>query len=69
MPLNGGARTIGVRLTDVPIEIRRRRGRGLYEAAVADRNLELALEINRAIERPSDRVYWLSEVSVREVIR
>lgn len=67
--LNGGARTVGVRLTDVPLEIRRRRGRVLYEAAVADRNLALALELNRAIERPSDRVYWVSERAVREALR
>jgi hypothetical protein len=66
--LNGGARVIAVRLTDVPIQIRRRRGKALYEAAVADRDLDLALRLNAAIERPSDRVYWLPERKVREVL-
>lgn len=67
--LNGGARVVGVRLTDVDIKIRRRRGRALYEAAVADRDLDLAMRLNAAIERPSDRVYWVSEEAVREALR
>lgn len=65
--LNGGA-VVGVRLTDIDIKIRRRRGKALYEAAVADRDLELALRLNAAIERPSDRVYWVPERAVREVL-
>jgi hypothetical protein len=65
---NGGARVMAVRLTDVPIKIRRRRGKALYEAAVADRDLDLAMRLNAAIERPSDRVYWLPEIKVREVL-
>lgn len=67
--LNGGARVVGVRLTDVDIKIRRRRGRALYEAAVADRDLDLAMRLNAAIERPSDRVYWVPEAAVREALR
>lgn len=66
---NGGARTVGVRLTQVPLQIRRRRGRALYEAAVADSDLDLAMRLNAAIERPSDRLYWVSEKAVREVLR
>jgi hypothetical protein len=64
--LNGGARVVGVRLTDIDIKIRRRRGKALYEAAVADRDLDLALRINAAIERPSDRVYWVPAAAVRK---
>lgn len=67
--LNGGARVMGVRLTDIDIAVRRRRGRALYEAAVADRNLLLAVELKAAIERPSDRVYWVPASAVREVSR
>lgn len=66
--LNGGARVMGIRLTDVDIQIRRRRGRALYEAAVADRDLDLALRLNAAIERPSDRVYWLPRKAVEDVL-
>lgn len=65
--LNGGARVKAVRLTDIPIKVRRRRGRKLYEAAVNDRDLMLAVELESAIERPSDRVYWLPANIVEEV--
>ena len=65
--LNGGA-VAGVRLTDIDIKIRRRRGRALYEAAVADRDLMLAVAIEAAIERPSDRLYWLPEAAIRAVL-
>lgn len=65
MPDQNGGRVIAVRLIDVPIEIRRRRGRALYEAAVADRNLDLAMRLNAAIERPTDTVYWLPAAKVR----
>lgn len=65
---NGGARVIAVRLTEVPLQVRRRRGKALYDAAVADRDLDLAMRLNAAIERPSDRVYWLPEGKVREVL-
>ena len=64
--LNGGA-VVPVRLTDVDIKIRRRRGRALYEAAVADRDLDLAMRLNAAIERPSERVYWVPERAVKMV--
>ena len=64
--LNGGA-VVPVRLTDVDIKIRRRRGRALDEAAVADRDLDLAMRLNAAIERPSERVYWVPERAVKMV--
>lgn len=65
--LNGGA-VAGVRLTDIDIKIRRRRGRALYEAAVRDRDLMLAVAIEAAIERPSDKIYWLPEAAIRAVL-
>lgn len=60
---NGGA-VVPVRLTDIDIKIRRRRGKALYEAAVADRDLDLAMRLNAAIERPTDTVYWVPMVAV-----
>lgn len=60
---------IGVRLSDVPLKIRRSRGRTLYEAAVADRDLLLAAQLHVAIEEPSERVYWLPEQAVRKVLK
>lgn len=56
---SASSRTVAVRLSDIPIVIRRRRGRRVYEDAVADRDLRLAVAIDSAIERPSDTVYWV----------
>lgn len=66
--LNGGARVMGVRLTEVPLIVRRRRGKALYEAAVADRDLDLAMRLDAAIERPSDTVYWVPQEAVSRVL-
>lgn len=63
--VNSGA-VVAVRLSDIPIQIRRRYGRALYERAAEDGDLELALRLNAAMERPSERVYWLSAARVRE---
>lgn len=63
-----GRRTMSVRLTDIDIQIRRRRGRALYERAVLDRDLILAMQIEKAIERPSERVYRVPEAAVRKVL-
>lgn len=65
---NGGARVVAIRLTDIDIKIRRRRGRALYEAAVEDRDIDLAMRLNAAIERPSDRVYWIPAAAVEKVL-
>lgn len=62
-------RQVAVRLSDVPLRIRRSRGRALYEAAVADRDLMLAAQLHVAIEEPSERLYWLPEQAVRKVIK
>lgn len=64
--VNGGA-VVGVRLTEIPVTIRRRFGRLLYERAAEDGDLDLALRLNMAMERPSDKVYWLPAQKVREV--
>lgn len=62
-------RQMAVRLSDVPLKIRRLHGRLLYEAAVADRDLLLATALHAAVESPSDRVYWLPENAVRKVLK
>jgi hypothetical protein len=66
---NGAGRQVPVRLTDVPLAVRRRFGSRLYENAVADRDFLLAVEIESAIERPSDKPYWLPETKVQKVLR
>lgn len=68
-PRNGSGRQVAVRLTDVPLKVRRRHGARLYEAAVLEADLAMALAIENAIERPSDRVYWLPEAKVRQVLK
>lgn len=62
-------RQVAVRLTDVPPKIRRQAGYRLYEAAVADRDLVLAAQLHAAIESPTERVYWLPEKAVRQVLK
>ena len=62
-------RQVAVRLADVPLKLRRSRGRVLYEAAVADRDLMLAMQLHAAMEAPSQRVYWLPEKAVRKVLK
>lgn len=62
-------RMVAVRLTDVPLKIRRRHGAQLHEHAVADRDLVLAVQLEQAVENPSDRVHWLPEAKVRKVLR
>jgi hypothetical protein len=68
-PRTQAGRLIRVRLTDVPLKIRQSRGKALYDAAVADRDLLLATEINAAIEHPSDEYHWLREAAVRKVLK
>jgi len=72
LPLsNGGARVVGVRLTDIDIKVRRRFGRGLLEKTIRELGpfgLDFAAELHKAVEEPSDRVYWVSKESVDRVL-
>lgn len=61
-------RLVAVRLTDVPLKIRRRYGARLHENAVADRDLLLASQLNAAVENPSGKLHWLPEKAVRKVL-
>lgn len=64
---NGGAQR-AIRLTDIDIKIRRRYGWILIEKAKEDGNLLAAVELTAAVERPSEKVYWLSAKAVRKVL-
>lgn len=66
-PLNGG-RLVKIRLSDVPVAVRRRHGAYLLASATADADLMLAVDYKRAIEHPSDREYLLPENAVRAVL-
>ena len=71
-PLNGGARVMGVRLTDIDIKIRRRHGRILLERAIKEFGpfgLDFAAELHRAVEEPSDTVYWVSAEAAERVLK
>jgi hypothetical protein len=58
---NGGL--AAVRLTDVPIKKRRMYGRYVLDAAIKAMNpiaaVEFAAELHRAVEEPSDTIYWV----------
>jgi len=68
-PRTTAGRSVAIRLSEVPLTVRRRYGNALYDAAVADRDLLLAAQLHTAVESPSDRVYWLPEKAVRKVLR
>jgi hypothetical protein len=59
-PRNGGAsRVLPVRLTEIPIHIRRQFGQKLMDAMADDYNLLAGIQLSTAIERPSEKVYWI----------
>lgn len=64
-PIGGAQRA--VRLTDIPISIRRRYGFHLIEKAKEDGDIIAAVELTAAVENPSNRVYWLPAAAVRKV--
>ena len=54
---SANGRTVGVRLTEVPLLVRRAHGRALMEDLFANGDVLGAVEMRRAIEEPSKRVY------------
>ena len=58
-----------IRLSDVPLKIRRREGQRLIDRCALDGDLVMAAALQRAIEHPSPRVYWLPVEAVRRVLR
>ena len=68
--VTGGA-LAGIRLTEVPIVIRRRYGRILLDRAIKEFGpfgLDFAVELHRAVEEPSDRVYWVPREEADRVL-
>lgn len=69
--LNGGA-LARVRLTDVPLKIRRRYGNLLLERAIKELDplsaMTFAAKLERAVEEPSDTEYWVSKAEVKRVL-
>lgn len=61
---------VAVRLTDVPLKVRRRYGAQLHAEAVEARDLGLAAALNAAVEHPTGtQVHWLPEKAVRRVLK
>lgn len=60
--------TQAVRLSQVPLHIRRRYGSRLLDKAAEDGDLLFAAQLKAAIERPSPRVYWLPRAAVEKVL-
>lgn len=59
-PRNGGAERVRpVRLTEIPVHIRRQFGKKLMDALSEDYNLLAGIQMDAAIERPSEKVYWI----------
>jgi hypothetical protein len=69
---NGGGALAGVRLTEVPLTIRRRYGAMLYERAIKELDpitaVRFGLDIERAVEEPSDKLYWIPADKVNSVL-
>ena len=69
---NGGA-LVGVRLADVPLKTRRFYGRLLLDRAIKDMEtlaaLTFAAELERAVEEPSDRIYWVPRSQLERVLK
>lgn len=69
---NGGA-LAGVRLTDVPIKKRRFYGRILMDRAAKELEpiaaVMFAAQLERAVEEPSDRVYWVPKAEIERVLK
>lgn len=64
---NGGAQR-AVRLTDIPIKMRRKFGWHLIEKAKEDGDILAAVSLTAAVENPSDRIYWVPAAAVVKVL-
>lgn len=67
LPTTAG-RSQPIRLADIPLKIRRRFGAPLIKAADMDADILLALDLTRAVEHPSDKVYWVPAAAVKRVL-
>lgn len=58
-----------IRLSQVPLAVRRRFGRRLLEDAIDSGDILAAVQMNTAIEEPSERIYWLPADAVGKVMK
>lgn len=58
-----------IRLSEVPITIRRRFGRALLDDAIASGDLLAAVQLKAAIEEPSSQIYWLPAEAIAKVLK
>jgi hypothetical protein len=68
---NGEARVVGVRLTDIDLQVRRRHGRILLERTIKELGpfgLDFAAELHKAVEEPTTKVYWVSKEAADRVL-
>lgn len=70
---NGGGALAGVRLSDIDIKIRRRYGGYLLERAIKELDglsaMTFAAQLERAVEEPSDTLYWVTKSEVDRVMK
>jgi hypothetical protein len=69
---NGGA-LVGVRLAEVPLKTRAFYGKVLMDRAAKElepiKAVMFAAQVERAVEEPSDRVYWVSRKEYERVMK
>ena len=72
MPDRNGGALAGVRLTEVPLNVRRRYGQLLLDRALKEMEplpaMQFAAELQRAVEEPSDRIYWVPKDQLERVL-
>jgi hypothetical protein len=61
-------RLVSFTLDEVPLKIRRRVGRRLLDVAAEDFDVLAGIELNKAIEEPSDKVYRVSAKAFEAVV-
>lgn len=72
MPDRNGGALAGVRLTEVPLKVRRRYGQLLLDRALKEMEplpaMQFAAELQRAVDEPSDRLYWVPKEQLERVM-
>ena len=69
---NGGA-LAGVRLTEVPLKVRRRYGQLLLDRALKEMEplpaMQFAAELQRAVDEPSETIFWVAKSEIERVLK
>lgn len=72
MPDRNGGALVAVCLSDIDIKIRRRHGRILLERTIRELGpfgIEFAAELHKAVEEPSDTLYWVPKERYEAVMK